>query len=257
MRYTQGKYPVTKKLAIAKGIFDFTISCREIAEISKPGQFVHVLAEGHQLRRPISICEIDKENGTLRIIFEVRGKGTEAISRINSGELIDMIAPLGGRVFKLLDPSKKAICVGGGIGTPPMFELAKHYKSNATVISGFRNSAIAILQKDFANTGANTILCTDDGSCGKKGYVTEALKECIANEKPDIIYACGPEPMLKVVSKIAEENDIIAQVSLEARMGCGVGACLVCACHTMRNGEEYNAHVCQDGPVFDSKEVIW
>lgn len=257
MRYTQGKYNVIKKQAIAKGMFDMTILCKEIAAISKPGQFVHILADGYSLRRPVSICEINKDKGTLRIVFEVRGKGTEEISRINEGELIDMIAPLGGRAFTLLEPDKKAICIGGGIGTPPMLELAKYYGENATVISGFRTASLVILQDDFVKTGANTILCTDDGSTGIKGVVTSPLKECITNEKPDIIYACGPKGMLRAVSVIAEENGIRAQVSLEERMGCGVGACLVCACKTIRNGEEHMAHICQDGPVFDSKEVIW
>ncbi len=257
MRYTQGKYLIINKKAIAKGIFDFTILCKEVAEIAKPGQFVHILAGGHTLRRPVSIASINPEKGTIRIIFEVRGKGTEEISRLNINEMIDMIAPLGGRGFKLLDKEKKAVCIGGGIGTPPMLALAEYYQENATVISGFKNSSIAILQKDFADTGANTILCTDDGSAGKKGFVTEALKEYIANEKPDIIYACGPHPMLKAIVMISQENNIETQVSLEERMGCGVGACLVCACKTVRNGEEYMAHVCQDGPVFDSKEVIW
>ncbi|MFA5659062.1 MAG: dihydroorotate dehydrogenase electron transfer subunit [Oscillospiraceae bacterium] len=253
----QGKFQVIEKKAIAKGMFDMTVLCKDAAEISKPGQFVHILAEGFSLRRPVSICEINKEKGTLRIVFEVRGKGTEEISRINTGELIDMIAPLGGRGFTLLEPDKKAICVGGGIGTPPMLELAKHYGENATVISGFRTASLVILQKDFFDTGANTILCTDDGSTGIKGVVTDPLKECISNEKPDIIYSCGPKGMLRAVCQIADENGISTQVSLEERMGCGVGACLVCACKTMRNGEEHMAHVCQDGPVFDSKEVIW
>ncbi len=257
MRYTQGKYPIIKKQSIAKGIYDMTILCKEVAHIALPGQFVHILADGFSLRRPISIASIDKDKGTIRIIFEVRGNGTEEIAKKNVNDVINMVAPLGGRGFKLLDKDKKVVCIGGGIGTPPMLALCEYYGSNATMISGFRNSSIAILQKDFSDTGANTILCTDDGSCGKKGFVTEALKEYLANEKPDIIYACGPHPMLKAIVNIADENNINTQVSLEERMGCGVGACLVCACRTVRNGEEYMAHVCQDGPVFNSKEVIW
>lgn len=256
MRYTQGNYQILEKQAIAKGNFDLTILCKEIAEKALPGQFVHILIDGHTLRRPISICDIDKEKGTMRIIFEVRGKGTEELSTLNKGDLINMIGPLG-RGFKILSDEKKAICIGGGIGTPPMFSLAKHYGKNATVISGFRTAAIAILQPDFIATGANTILCTDDGTAGIKGFVTQALKECIAIEKPDVIYACGPHLMLKAIVEIAKENEIYTQVSLEERMGCGLGACLVCACKTIRNGEEYMAHVCQDGPVFDSKEVIF
>jgi len=257
MRYTQGKYPIIKKQAIACGMFDLTILCKEIAEIAVAGQFVNILPNGHSLRRPISIASINKEKGTIRIIFEVRGKGTEELSKLNEGDIIDMLAPLGGRGFKLLEKDKKAICIGGGIGTPPMLALAEYYGENATMISGFRNSSIVILQRDFEKTGAKAILCTDDGSAGIKGFVTDALKSCVLEEKPDIIYACGPRPMLKAIVDFANENDIQTQVSMEERMGCGVGACLVCACKTVRNGEEYMAHVCQDGPIFDSKEVIW
>ncbi len=256
MSYTQGKYPVLEKKAIAKGIFNYIILCPQVANEAKCGQFVHISVPGHTLRRPVSICGIDKENGTIRIVFEVRGKGTEEISKINAGETIDMLAPLG-HGFTMLSKDKKVICIGGGIGTPPMYALAKYYGNNATVISGFRNSSIAILQEDFKKAGANAILCTDDGSAGKKGFVTDALKECLANEKPDMIYACGPRMMLMAVSKIAEQNNIETEVSLEERMGCGIGACLVCACKVNYDGREVMSHVCQNGPVYNSKEVVW
>lgn len=256
MKYTQGKYLIVEKKAIAKNVFDFEISCKEVCEIAQCGQFVHIAVDGFSLRRPISICDINREKGTMRIVFEVRGKGTDKISQLRKGDLIDMIAPLG-KGFTILEKGKKAICIGGGIGTPPMLSVAKEYGKNATVISGFRNSSIAILQEDFKKQGNCTILCTDDGSAGKKGFVTDALKECLENEKPDIIYACGPNVMLKAVAEIAKENGIYCEVSLEERMGCGVGACLVCACKTVKNGEEYFAHVCKDGPVFSSEEVVF
>lgn len=254
--YTQGKYPIVEKKAIAKGIFDFVISCKEVADAAECGQFVHIAADGFSLRRPISICEIDRDKGTVRIVFEVRGKGTEKISELRKGDLIDMLAPLG-KGFKILEKGKKAICVGGGIGTPPMLAVAKEYGENATVISGFRNASTAILQDDFKALGSSVILCTDDGSAGRKGFVTEALADCIKAEKPDIIYACGPDAMLRAVAEIARDNGVYCQVSLEERMGCGVGACLVCACKTVKDGREYFAHVCKDGPVFSSEEVIF
>ena len=251
--YKQGKYPIISKQAVAKGIFDLTIKCPEIAEITKAGQFAQVSAEGFFLRRPISICDIDKENGTIRLVFEVRGKGTDKISELNKGDSIDIIAPLGNG-FKVLD-GKKAICIGGGIGTPPMVGIAKEYGKNATVISGFRSANAVILQDDFKAQGNETILCTDDGTSGIHGFVTDALKEKLQTEKPDIIYACGPMPMLKAVVTIAEEYGIESQVSLEQRMACGVGACLVCVCRTVKDGKEIFSHVCTDGPVFDGKEV--
>lgn len=257
MKYTQGIYPIISKKSIAAEIYDMTILCPEIASVAQCGQFVNIKVDGFMLRRPISICGIDKEKGTLRIVFEVRGKGTKELSQLAEGQLIDIVAPLGGRGFTLLDNSKRAVIIGGGIGNPPMLPIAEHYGSNAVVISGFRNSAASILQQDFANTGARVILCTDDGSAGRKGFVTDALSEQLAESKPDIIYACGPSVMLKHIIAQAREAGVKCEVSLEERMGCGVGGCLVCVCRTIRDGEEYYAHVCKDGPVFDSEEVIF
>lgn len=249
------------KTAIAREIYDMTILCPEIAEIAQAGQFVNIRADGFMLRRPISICSIDAKKGTIRIVFEVRGEGTKELSQLREGDMLDIIAPLGGRGFDLNAGSDKAglkaVIVGGGIGNPPMLAIAEHFGKSAAVISGFRNASAVILQKDFAETGAETILCTDDGSAGRKGFVTDALKDVIAKEKPEIIYACGPSVMLRRIIGIARENGIRCQVSLEERMGCGIGACLVCACRTIRDGEEYYAHVCKDGPVFEGEEVVF
>ena len=216
LKYTQGKYILVSKKTLAKEIYDFEILCPDIAAVAAPGQFVNVIADGYTLRRPISICGIDKEKGTIRIVFEVRGKGT-----------------------------------------PPMNEIAKHFGENCRSISGFRNAAAVILQDDLKSFGAETILCTDDGSMGRKGFVTEALKDEVNKKKPDVIYACGPNVMIKGVVDIAKEAGVPCFISLEERMGCGIGACLVCACRTVKNGEEYYAHVCKDGPVFNSEEVIF
>lgn len=256
MKYTQGKYPLIKKESIAKEVYSFTILCPEIAEITKAGQFVHILPKGYTLRRPISICGIDKAKGTLRIVFEVRGDGTKELSETHTGELIDMIAPLGNG-FTLSDDIKKIILIGGGIGTPPMLPLAQEFGENATVITGFRNSSAVILQEDFKKTGAKTILCTDDGSTGIHGLVTVPLEEVLKSESVDLICACGPTPMLKAISNMADTFNVECQVSLEERMGCGIGACLVCACKVQTDGQEQMLHVCKDGPVFKSKEVVW
>lgn len=252
--YKQGKYRIVGKKAIAAGIFDITISCPEIAEIAVPGQFVQAAAEGFFLRRPISICSIDRGVGTIRLVFEVRGKGTEKLSQLACDNLIDIIAPLGNG-FTLLDKSKKAVCVGGGIGTPPMLSAAAHYGDNAQVISGFRTAAIAVLQDDIDKLHCQRTLCTDDGTAGIHGFVTMPLEERLKTDKPDIIYACGPSPMLKNVVNLAKKYGIKCEVSLEQRMACGVGACLVCVCRTVKDGEVFLKHVCKDGPVFDSEEV--
>lgn len=254
--YKQGKYQIIEKKNLAKDVYDLTVSCPEIAAEAMPGQFAQVAAEGFFLRRPISICDIDKENGTIRLVFQVRGKGTDKLSGLNKGEMLDIIAPLG-KGFKVLEKGKKCVCIGGGIGTPPMVGIAKKYGENAAVISGFRNASAVILQEDFENIGAKTILCTDDGTAGKKGFVTDAFEEYLKESKPDIVYACGPTVMLKGVTKICKDNGIYCEVSLEQRMACGVGACLVCVCKTVKNGEEFNSHVCKDGPVFNSEEVVF
>ncbi|WP_295093304.1 dihydroorotate dehydrogenase electron transfer subunit [Ruminococcus sp.] len=256
MKYTQGQFMITEKTAIAREIYSFTIACPEIATAACPGQFVHIRANGFTLRRPISICGIDKKKGTLRIVFEIRGDGTSEIAKLNKNDLIDMLAPLG-HGFTVDTTYNKVILIGGGIGTPPMLPLANIYGDKAVAISGFRNASAVILQDDFRRTGAETILCTDDGSAGIHGFVTQPLAELAEKGRIDAVYACGPMPMLKNVAKICNENGIFCEISLEERMACGIGACLGCACRTIRNDNEYFAHVCKDGPVFNAEEVLW
>ena len=257
MKYTQGKYIIRKKTAIARDIYSFEIICPEIAETAQPGQFVHIRVEGFTLRRPVSICGIDAEKGTLRIVFEIRGEGTGVLAKLNEGDLIDMLAPLG-HGFTVNKEFGKVILIGGGIGTPPMLPLAQAYGEKATVITGFRSASAVILQDDFAKTGAETILCTDDGTLGIHGFVTQPLEEILKNGGADAVYACGPMPMLKRIAGICKDNGVkLCEISLEERMACGIGACLGCACRTKRNDEEYFAHVCKDGPVFNAEEVIW
>ncbi len=255
MKFTQELCPIIKKTTLAKGIFDVTILAPVISQKAVCGQFVNIKVDGFMLRRPISICGIDKDKNTLRIVFEVRGEGTKKLSDIKEGSLLDVVGPLG-HGFTLEDSSKKAVVICGGIGTPPMLPIAKFYGENATVISGFRSANAVILQDDFADTRANVFLCTDDGTAGEKGFVTAKLEEALEKNDTDIIYACGPAVMLSKVAKMASEKGIYCEVSMEERMGCGVGACLVCACKTVKNGQEYMSHVCKDGPVFKAEEVF-
>lgn len=253
----QGSYPVVRKVACAKQTFDFTIHCPDIAKMAQAGQFVHVKANNFTLRRPISICQIDSQKGDIRIVMEVRGDGTSQIAQTPEGGLLDVMGPLG-HGFQLLDSCKAAVVVGGGIGVPPMLQTAIHYGNNALAILGFRSASAAILEEDFQSAGCQVELCTDDGTKGKKGFVTQALKEYLEHSKPSIIYACGPLPMLKGVASLAKEYGVRCQVSMEERMGCGIGACLVCACRTKRsNGEEGFSHVCKNGPVFEAEEVVF
>lgn len=254
MSFYCGKYPVIEKTTLAKNIYSLTVSAPDAAKATHAGQFATINAPGYSLRRPISICEYSRSKGTLRFVFEIRGKGTEAISHVNIGENLDILAPLGNG-FNVPDSARRVVLVGGGIGVPPLLALAKKLGERSTAILGFRDYSRIILADEFEKYGANTAICTDDGSVGFNGMVTTPLDSTLKNVGADLVCACGPIPMLKAIAKVCAENNVPCQVSMEQRMGCGVGACVVCSCMTVRNGNEHYARVCKDGPVFDAKEV--
>lgn len=255
MKYDTQLCVLLDKQELAPGVYDFWVKRDSFANSAQPGQFAHLLVPGKTLRRPISICDVDKVRGAMRLVFEVRGEGTELLSRFQPGDRLDILAPLG-HGFTLGSPDQKAVFVGGGIGVPPLLYAARRYGNNATVILGFRNKDAVILKQDFEDAGCRVIVTTDDGSFGIHGLVTGCLEEELCRQV-DTVYACGPTPMLKAVAAQAELKNIPCQVSLEERMGCGVGACLVCACKIKAEGNEKFRHVCKDGPVFDAKEVAW
>ncbi len=251
MKYDAQDCELIYKNKLTPSIYDFRLKNAALAKISKPGQFAQVAVRGKTLRRPISICDIIVD--TIRIVFEVRGEGTEILSESNTGDMINIISPLG-RGFEI-NPKKKTAFIGGGIGVPPMLYSARQCGENAIVIIGFRNKEAVILEEDFKKLGCRVILTTDDGSYGLHGFVTQPLEEII--NSAEAVCACGPTPMLKGISEIAEKNNVDCQISLEQRMACGIGACLGCAV-LVRNGEaEIYKHVCKDGPVFNSKEVVF
>ena len=233
-------------------IFDFRLQNKQLAEITKPGQFVQVYVPGKTLRRPISVCDV--EDDIVRIVFEIRGEGTDILSKTDIGKNINIIAPLG-KGFDI-DPDKKTIFVGGGIGVPPMLYSAKKCGKNAVVITGFRDKSAVILEDDFKSFAGKVITTTDNGTYGIHGFVTQPLAEEITGA--ELICACGPTQMIKNIAKMAKENNIPCQVSLEQRMACGVGACLGCAVAIKVSGDSIvYKHVCKDGPVFNAEEVAW
>jgi len=245
---------VIQNKEIANNIFDMLIEC-EGADSFAPGQFVNVLCEGGDalLRRPISIC--DAYDNILRIIYEVKGKGTALLSEYRIGQTVDMLAPLGNG-FTLNKEAENPVIIGGGIGTYPLLMLAKQL-NNPQVFLGCRNKSLVTLIEDFEKISTLHI-STDDGSYGHCGLITELACEYIQQNGTQIIYSCGPKPMLKAVKAIAMQFNIPCQISMEERMGCGIGACLVCACKTAaENGDYKYSHVCKDGPVFDASEVIF
>lgn len=249
-KYDAQPFVLVEKQEIAKNIFDFKLENHELAPMAKPGQFVHIAIPGKILRRPISVC--DACGDVIRIVFRIKGEGTEVLSQADVGEKLNLIAPLGNGF--VLDKDRTYAFVGGGIGVPPLLFAARQVKRSFAVL-GFANSDSIILRNDFESACCQTVITTDDGSFGFHGLVTDALKSVIS--KVDEVCACGPTPMLRAVAMLCMENHIPCQVSLEERMGCGIGACLVCACKTQHNGEENYSHVCKDGPVFNAEEVVW
>lgn len=239
-----------KKTELAPGIFDFTVLAPEIASAAKPGQFLHILCGDKVfLRRPISIC--DAEGDMLRFIFEVKGEGTKELAEFEVGQQIDIMGPLGNAFID--GEYENPVVIGGGIGVFPLFKLTKALK-NATVFLGFRSRDRVVMDEEFSAI-ADTTVSTDDGSYGYNGYAVELLKKHISENPCGIIYSCGPTPMLRAVKQIAEEAGIPCRLSLEQRMGCGIGACLVCSCETIFEGTDKYKRVCKDGPVFWSSEV--
>lgn len=221
-----------------------------------PGQFVHIkCGEGFLLRRPISVCsyQAGDPSDTLTIVFEVRGQGTAWLAERNEGETLDVLGLLGNGFP--MQSNGRYLLVGGGIGVPPMLGCAQFNQGNATAILGFRSKDKAILLDQFIKSCAAVRIATDDGSLGHHGFVDALVRQELERDSDfNAVLACGPKPMLKSVAKVAAEYDIPCFVSMEERMGCGVGACLVCACD-MKDGSR--KHACKDGPVFNAEEVDW
>ncbi len=251
-----------KKEQLKPDIYKFSVKAPSIVKASKPGNFIEIRVNQTTepfLRRPISIYNLDKENGILEFIFQVKGKGTEILAKQEEGKEIDIIGPLGYGTFKYEDYQNLAI-IGGGIGVFPLYELAKCAKADnkkVTTYLGFRSKDFVVLEEEFQSVSNELILTTDDGSYAKQGFAISYLEEDIKNGKIDSIYACGPLPMLKAVQKLALEKDIPCQISLEEKMACGLGVCLGCAVKTAKSpadSPEY-WHVCKAGPVFNAKDV--
>ena len=266
--------PVQKICTVAEAVrlneFAYALTLEvgeEMAAQTSCGQFVHIKC-GHSrlLRRPISICSWDKTS--LRVVFEVRGEGTEWLSRRKAGDALDVLGPLG---HGFACPRKSSWWWGGGIGVPPMAgRWPGRGAAGAEVHAalGFRDQGHQMLTDEFAECCRSMSVISDDGSTGRKGFVTELVEEFLQNQTrasaacaacagkpvPPAVLACGPKGMLKAVAAVCAAHGVACQVSLEERMGCGVGACLVCACD-MADGTR--KHVCKDGPVFDAGEVDW
>ncbi len=246
---------VYEQTQIADGIFSCLITTKA-AEHARPGQFIGIYPKDQSalLPRPISICETDKQNGRLRIVYRVAGKGTAEFAQYKAGDKISILGNLGNGFPLEEAEGKRVFLMGGGIGIPPMLELAKQLRADKTIVLGYRDKQV-FLAGELAEYG-KVYIATEDGSVGSRGNVMNAISE--NHLTADVIMACGPMPMLRAIKSYAEEQNIKAFISLEERMACGVGACLGCVCKTKKedwHSHVNNARVCTEGPVFDAEEV--
>lgn len=279
---------VVDQNALGSGIYDLTLKTTNIAKAAKAGQFVSVYSNDKSklLPRPISLCGIDRDEETIRLVYRVTGEntGTEEFSKLVMGDKIRILGPLGNGFT--VEPGKKAFLIGGGIGVPPMLQLAKDINSGVVqttgavdtntqekgqteekqinghgkkicdmnIIMGYRDENTFLL--DEFKEQADSFVATEDGSVGTKGNVIDAINE--NGLEADVIYACGPMPMLRALKAYAMEHDMECYVSMEERMACGIGACLACVCKTKDKDAHSNVNnkrICKEGPVFNAKEV--
>ena len=250
---------VVSQKQIGTGIYDLTIQTKEIAAAAKAGQFVSVYSNDASklLPRPISLCGIDRKAGTLRLVYRVTGEhtGTEEFSRLQAGDTMKIMGPLGNGFT--VEKGRKAFLIGGGIGVPPMLQLAKEMKDageNFQIVMGYRDAGTFLLD-EFKEQG-ESFVATEDGRVGTRGNVLDAIRE--NHLDADVIYACGPTPMLRALKAYAEEQNMTCYVSMEERMACGIGACLACVCNSTEKDAHSNVknkRICKEGPVFNAKEV--
>ena len=243
--YKKDKYKIISNKKIAKDVYEMVLE-GNTSYIRRPGQFINIELEGFYLRRPISICEYTEN--TIKVIYKIVGEGTEELSTLEPGKILDILTGLGNGFD--ISKSQSPLLIGGGVGTPPMYELCKQLIKEGkypTVVLGFNSKEDVFYEEEFKNLGAKVYISTADGSYGTKGFVTDIIKDL---NNYDYYYTCGPKNMLKAVYDLIQTN---GELSFEERMGCGFGACMGCSCKTKSGSKR----VCLNGPVFSKEDVIW
>ncbi len=241
----QGLFEIIANQRLTESVFEMKL-VGDTSEITKAGQFVNIKLDGMYLRRPISVC--DCEGNCLTIVYKVVGEGTRKMSMLVAGEKLDILTGLGNG-YDIGKSSDSPLLIGGGVGVPPMYLLARKLIQSGKqvkVVLGFNSADEIFYREEFEDLGANVYVTTVDGSYGIKGFVTDAMK----NIEYGYFYACGPEPMLRAVYK---ETSCSGQFSFEERMGCGFGACMGCSCKTVTGYKR----ICKDGPVLEKEEILW
>ena len=242
---TQGIYKILSNREIAKDTWEMVLG-GDSSALTHPGQFINIALEGLYLRRPISVCCY--EEGSITIIYKVVGKGTKKMAAMVEGDKLDVLVGLGNGFDVERARGRKVAVIGGGVGVPPMYDTARRLKrmgADVTAILGFATKDVSFYIEKFEALGIPVMVTTDDGTLGRKGFVTDALRESGC----DYFLACGPTPMLRALHR----TGITGQLSFEERMGCGFGACMGCTCHTLVGTKR----VCKDGPVFPTEEVTF
>ena len=241
----QSIFTIRSNTALTDCVYKMVLS-GDTSAITAPGQFVNIQLDGLFLRRPISVCDYDEES--LTIVYKVVGKGTAAMSRMAPGQKLDILTGLGNG-YDLTLSGDRPVLLGGGVGVPPLYNLAKKLLAmgkEVTVILGFNTKSEIFYEEEFKALGCTVIVATADGSYGVKGFATTPLE----NLDYSYFYTCGPEPMLKAVYKATNTS---GQMSFEERMGCGFGACMGCSCKTLTGYKR----ICKDGPVMKKEEILW
>ncbi|MBO5838042.1 MAG: dihydroorotate dehydrogenase electron transfer subunit [Oscillospiraceae bacterium] len=240
----QGRFVIKENKQLTDSVWQMTL-CGDVSAITAPGQFVNIQLDGRYLRRPISVCDVNEN--TLTIVYKVVGKGTEQMANMQEGEL-DVLTGLGNG-YDLSVAGENPVLIGGGVGVPPMYLLARRLieqGKKVKVILGFNTKQEIFYEEEFKALGADVMVTTVDGSYGKKGFVTNALEDLDYS----YFYTCGPEPMLKAVYRASTTS---GQMSFEKRMGCGFGACMGCSCKTITGYKR----ICKEGPVMRKEEILW
>ena len=240
----QGIFKIIENTQLNSSVFRMRLQ-GDVSDITASGQFVNIQLEGHYLRRPISVCDVDSDSVT--ILYKVVGHGTEQMSKMAVGEELDVLTGLGNG-YDLSLSGDEPLLLGGGVGVPPLYLLAKKLiKDNKKVhvVLGFNTKDEVFYEQEFKDLGAEVTVTTVDGSYGVKGFVTDALPDNYTH-----FYTCGPEPMLKAVFRSTKTG---GQFSFEERMGCGFGACMGCSCKTVTGYKR----ICKDGPVLLKEEILW
>ncbi len=241
----QGIFEITENTKIAKDVFKMRLA-GDTSGITGAGQFVNIKIDGFFLRRPISVCDFNENE--LLIIYKVVGKGTDRMSGLEAGQKLDLLTGLGNG-YDLTVKTDKPVLIGGGVGVPPLYKLAKELKKQGkkvSVILGFNSKEEIFFEKEFKEIADRVLVCTADGTYGVKGFVTDAL----CDVDYDYFFTCGPEPMFRALEKTVKTS---GQFSFEQRMGCGFGACMGCTCKTLTG----NKRICREGPVLFREEIIW